>query len=222
MKCIPHMQMSLWQGASVLMLCSLIGSESVEAKLDMPRHESSASHSHLLPVFSQQLGFNLPEGWRKAYHEERAGMFMAEFVPEQEALNQWSALFCVQGFKDMAESVSPEQFLDAMAETYQASCDGEVVYQKLGDTQVDGHDGFQAILGCTTMPNVHGATQFNPTAFTSHPQGEIGYYTVVSGDKDLYLLHKSMRGEVFSADEPPLQAANSADFISALAPFSLK
>ncbi|ABK49696.1 MULTISPECIES: hypothetical protein [Shewanella] len=222
MKCIPHMQMRLWQGASVLMLCSLIGSESVEAKLDMPRHESSASHSHVLPVFSQQLGFNLPEGWRKAYHEERAGMFMAEFVPEQEALNQWSALFCVQGFKDMAESVSPEQFLDAMAETYQASCDGEVVYQKLGDTQVDGHDGFQAILGCTTMPNVHGATQFNPTAFTSHPQGEIGYYTVVSGDKDLYLLHKSMRGEVFSADKPPLQAANSADFISALAPFSLK
>lgn len=123
MKCIPHMQMRLWQGASVLMLCSLIGSESVEAKLDMPRHESSASHSHVLPVFSQQLGFNLPEGWRKAYHEERAGMFMAEFVPEQEALNQWSALFCVQGFKDMAESVSPEQFLDAMAETYQASCD---------------------------------------------------------------------------------------------------
>ncbi|MDH0450050.1 MULTISPECIES: hypothetical protein [unclassified Shewanella] len=222
MKCIPHMQMRLWQGASVLMLCSLIGSESVEAKLDMPRHESSASHSHVLPVFSQQLGFNLPEGWRKAYHEERAGMFMAEFVPEQEALNQWSALFCVQGFKDMAESVSPEQFLDAMAETYQASCDGEVVYQKLGDTQVDGHDGFQAILGCTTMPNLHGATQFNPTAFTSHPQGEIGYYTVVSGDKDLYLLHKSMRGEVFSADKPPLQAANSADFISALAPFSLK
>lgn len=222
MKCIPHMQMRLWQGASVLMLCSLIGSESVEAKLDMPRHESNASHSHVLPVFSQQLGFNLPEGWRKAYHEERAGMFMAEFVPEQEALNQWSALFCVQGFKDMAESVSPEQFLDAMAETYQASCDGEVVYQKLGDTQVDGHDGFQAILGCTTMPNVHGATQFNPTAFTSHPQGEIGYYTVVSGDKDLYLLHKSMRGEVFSADKPPLQAANSADFISALAPFSLK
>lgn len=222
MKCIPHMQMRLWQGASVLMLCSLIGSESVEAKLDMPRHESSASHSHVLPVFSQQLGFNLPEGWRKAYHEERAGMFMAEFVPEQEALNQWSALFCVQGFKDMAESVSPEQFLDAMAETYQASCDGEVVYQKLGDTQVDGHDGFQAILGCTTMPNVHGATQFNPMAFTSHPQGEIGYYTVVSGDKDLYLLHKSMRGEVFSADKPPLQAANSADFISALAPFSLK
>lgn len=74
MKCIPHMQMRLWQGASVLMLCSLIGSESVEAKLDMPRHESSASHSHVLPVFSQQLGFNLPEGWRKAYHEERAGI----------------------------------------------------------------------------------------------------------------------------------------------------
>lgn len=222
MKCIPHSRMGLLQGAGILILCGLIGSESVEAKLDMPLVESGASHTHVLPIFSQKLGFSLPTGWRQAYHEERAGMFIAEFVPEQEALNQWSALFCVQGFKDMAESVSPEQFLDAMAETYQASCDGEVIYQKLGDTQVDGHKGFQAILGCTTMPNVHGATQFNSSAFTSPPQGEIGYYTVVSGSKDLYLLHKSMRGEVFLADKPPLQAANSADFISALAPFSLK
>ena len=222
MKCIPHSRMGLLQGAGILMLCGLIGSESVEAKLDMPLVESGASHTHVLPIFSQKLGFSLPTGWRQAYHEERAGMFTAEFVPEQEALNQWSALFCVQGFKDMAESVSPEQFLDAMAETYQASCDGEVIYQKLGDTQVDGHKGFQAILGCTTMPNVHGATQFNSSAFTSHPQGEIGYYTVVSGSKDLYLLHKSMRGEVFLADKPPLQVANSADFISALAPYTLK
>lgn len=222
MKCIPHSRMGLLQGAGILMLCGLIGSESVEAKLDMPLVESGASHTHVLPIFSQKLGFSLPTGWRQAYHEERAGMFMAEFVPEQEALYQWSALFCVQGFKDMAESVSPEQFLDAMAETYQASCDGEVIYQKLGDTQVDGRKGFQAILGCTTMPNVHGATQFNSSAFTSPPQGEIGYYTVVSGSKDLYLLHKSMRGEVFLADKPPLQVANSADFISALAPYTLK
>lgn len=222
MKCIPHSRMGLLQGAGILMLCGLIGSESVEAKLDMPLVESGAPHTHVLPIFSQKLGFSLPTGWRQAYHEERAGMFMAEFVPEQEALNQWSALFCVQGFKDMAESVSPEQFLDAMAETYQASCDGEVIYQKLGDTQVDAHKGFQAILGCTTMPNVHGATQFNSSAFTSPPQGEIGYYTVVSGSKDLYLLHKSMRGEVFLADKPPLQVANSADFISALAPYTLK
>mgnify|MGYP007025808314 CR=1 FL=1 len=125
----------LFQGASVLLLCSLIGSEPVQATLDMPRSESGAAHTHVLPVFGQQLGFNLPAGWKQAYHEEQAGMFMAEFVPEQEALTQWSALFCVQGFKDMAESISPERFLDAMAETYKSTCDGEVVYQKLGESR---------------------------------------------------------------------------------------
>ena len=36
-------------------------------------------------------------------------MFMAEYVPEQEAIPV-GALFCVQGFKDMAESISPERF----------------------------------------------------------------------------------------------------------------
>ncbi|MCS6127291.1 hypothetical protein G3485_09825 [Shewanella baltica] len=212
----------LFQGASVLLLCSLIGSEPVQATLAMPRSESGAAHTHVLPVFGQQLGFNLPAGWKQAYHEEQAGMFMAEYVPEQEALAQWSALFCVQGFKDMAESISPERFLDAMAQTYKSTCDGEVVYQKLGDTEVDGHAGFHAILGCTAMPNLHGVTPQNPKAYASTPQGEIGYYTVVSGNKDLYLLHKSMRGAVFSADKPPLQADNSQDFISTLVPFSLK
>lgn len=222
MKLALSARVGVIQGISVLLLCGLMGSESAQATLDKPRGGDYASHSHVLPVFGQQLGFNLPSGWKQAHYEERDGVFMAEFVPELEALNQWNTLFCVQGFKGMAESASPKQFLDAMAEAYQAACDGEVVYQKLGATQVDGHEGFQAILGCTTMPHVHGATQFNPSAFTSNPQGEIGYYTVVSGKKDLYLLHKSMRGDVFSADKPPLQAANSADFISALGPFSLK
>ncbi|EGM70845.1 hypothetical protein [Shewanella sp. HN-41] len=222
MKLALGARVGVLQGISVLLLCSLMGSESVQATSDMPRGEGYAPHNHVLPVFGQQLGFNLPSGWKQAHYEERAGVFMAEFVPELEALNQWSTLFCVQGFRDMAQSVNPEQFLDAMAATYQSSCEGEVVYQKLGNTEVDGHEGFHAILGCTAMVNVHGATQFNPEAYTSNPQGEIGYYTVVNGEKDLYLLHKSMRGDVFSADKPPLQAANSADFISALGPFSLK
>ena len=56
---------------------------------------------------------------------------------------------------------------------------------------------FMRFLGCTAMPNMHGVTPLNPKAYASTPQGEIGYYTVVSGNKDLYLLHKSMRGAVF-------------------------
>lgn len=212
----------LFQASGVFLLGSFWGTDPAQAKLDMPRDDGGVAHTHVLPVFGQQLGFTLPPGWKQAHHEERAGMFTAEFVPEQEALTQWSALFCVQGFKDMAQSVSPERFLDAMAETYKSSCEGEVVYQKLGETQIDGHGGFHAILGCTTMPNVHGVTQFNPKAYASNPQGEIGYYTAVSGDNDLYLLHKSIRGAVFTLDKPPLQADNSGEFMSALVPFSLK
>lgn len=201
---------------------ALLSTMPAQATFESLSGNAPASHHHVLPIFGQKVSFNLPQGWKKAHFEEHSDMVTAEFVPEQEALSQWSSLFCVQGFKGMASNVSPERFLDAMAQTYESSCQGEVIYQKLGDTQVDGREGYHAILGCTTMPNVHGAYQAETiSSYTTEPKGEIGHYTVVSGDVDLYLLHKSIRGAVFDASKPPLHAESSSEFMSAVTPFSL-
>ena len=212
----------IYQCLAVLALTGGVHSAVVHAELETVKPDPNKQHQHQLPVFEQTVGFNLPKGWKQAYHEQQAGMFTAEFIPEQEALTHWSSLFCVQGFKGLADSVEPEQFLDSMAETYKHSCQGEVIYQKLGSTDVDGLDAYHGILGCTKMPDQHKADIVNKEAYRSTPQGEIGHYTVVSGSKDVYLLHKSMRGDVFAADAPPLKADNHDAFIAAMVPFNVR
>lgn len=176
---------------------------------------------HELAIFSQEVSFNLPKGWKLAFNEQQAGMYAAEFVPSSQQLRSWSSMFCVQGFEGLSENIQPEAFLDSLATAYRETCEGEVIYNKLGESEVDGLEGFSAILGCTRMPDTHKATRLTATGTASVPQGEIGHYTAISGVDDLYLLHQSKRGDVFSADKPPLESLNHREFMSAISPLRL-
>ena len=93
-----------------------------------------------------------------AFNEKRGDMTMAEFVPSDESLNNWSRLVCMQGFKGLADDVEPEQFLNSMADTYRQHCQGQVIYQQLGSSKVDGLEAVHGLLGCTSMPNIHSAS----------------------------------------------------------------
>ncbi|WP_049772134.1 hypothetical protein [Shewanella sediminis] len=177
--------------------------------------------SHKLPIFSQEVSFNLPGEWKLAFNKQQAGMYAAEFVPSGQQLRAWSSLFCVQGFEGLSENIEPEAFLDSLATAYAETCEGEVIYNKLGETEVDSLEGFSAILGCTRMPDTHKATRLTANGKTSVPQGEIGHYTAISGVDDLYLLHQSKRGDLFSVDNPPLESLNHREFMSAISPLRL-
>ncbi|WP_119968391.1 hypothetical protein [Shewanella japonica] len=161
-----------------------------------------------LSIFSNKVSFVLPTGWKMAFNAERGTMYKAEFVPAGESLSDWSDLFCIQGFEGLADNIESAQFLDNFADTYQQSCQGEVVYNQLGMTQIGGKEAYHGIIGCTAMKNLYGG------ATSRKQQGEIGYYAVIKDTDDLYLMHKSMRGSVFSQSNPPLNASNHRDFIS--------
>ncbi len=176
---------------------------------------------HELPIFSQQVSFNLPKGWKLAFNEQQAGMYAAEFVPANQELRAWSSMFCVQGFEGLSENIQPEEFLDSLATAYRETCEGDVIYTKLGENEVDGLEGFSAILGCTRMPDTHKTTRLTATGTASVQQGEIGHYTAISGVEDLYLLHQSKRGDVFSSDKPPLESLNHRAFMAAISPLRL-
>ncbi|MCE9685580.1 hypothetical protein LZP73_05040 [Shewanella sp. AS16] len=172
-----------------------------------------------LTGFSQKLGFNLPQGWKRASNETQVNMIQAEFVPQEQTLGSWSSMICVQSFKGLAAEVTAEQFLDRLAISYRDVCRGELVYQKLGETQVDGHPGFQAIMGCTELV-LQSDAKLQPAP--AEPRGEIGYYAAILGQVDLYLLHKSDRREVFNLRQVPLAATNYRDFVATIQPLSLK
>ena len=168
-----------------------------------------------LTDFARKFGVLPPLEWKLAFHEVQGEMCMAEFIPMNETLNDWSGLVCMQGFKGLAEDIEPERFLDTMAETYRKNCEGELVYQQLGSLKVDGLEAVHGLLGCTNMPNIHHASIFNNESYVTAPKGEMGYYTVVAGEEDLYLIHKSMRVDVFRADNPPITATNYREFMTA-------
>ncbi|WP_299793470.1 hypothetical protein [uncultured Shewanella sp.] len=183
--------------------------------------DSGSQVKHTLPIFSQELSFNLSGEWRLAFNQQQAGMYAAEFVPSDQQLSSWSSLFCVQGFEGLSDNIEPEAFIDSLATAYAETCEGEVIYNKLGESEVDGLEGFSAILACTRMPDTHRATRYTATGITSVPQGEIGHYTAISGVDDLYLLHQSRRGELFSADDPPMEWLKQNNVMSAISPVRL-
>lgn len=150
----------------------------------------ASSTAHQLTIFKQQLGLHFPTDWRLAYSEQSGNMFSAEFVPQQEMLTSWSSLYCIQGFKGMADGIEPEEFLDTFAANYQQVCEGEMQYNKLGATQIEGKESFSAMLTCSKMPHTHKGKSGQGVGM-----GEIGHYTVISGSEDLFLLHQSARGE---------------------------
>ncbi|MCL1142420.1 hypothetical protein [Shewanella gaetbuli] len=177
-------------------------------KIKMPKDVQQLSD------FASQFGFLPPLSWKLAFNEMQGDMFIAEFIPANETLNDWSGLICMQGFKGLADEISAQQFLDSMADKYNEHCQGSLVYNALGSSKVAGLDAVHGILGCTAMPDIHNATVFVKDSFKTIPKGEIGFFTVVSGEKDLYLLHKSMRVAVFRENQPPLNENNYREFMT--------
>lgn len=179
------------------------------------------SASNQLAIFSQTIHFSLPLDWKLAFSQQQGAMYSAEFVPNTQSLHSWSSMLCVQGFKGMAENIEPQTFIETMAEVYLESCQGEMVFEPLVSSALNGHETARAIIGCTNMPNTH-IKSVDGIAFKENSTlGEIGYYMAVRGKHDLFLIHKSVRGDAFNKDNPPFQAENYQEFLSTNLPISL-
>ncbi|WP_211826671.1 hypothetical protein [Kistimonas asteriae] len=164
----------------------------------------------VIPIYSQRLAFRLPTDWKPAFQDQKSNMFMIEFTPKNETIQSWSNMFSVQGFKNLASKANSEQFLDNLASRFQATCGEYLVYEKIGSPIIDGFKSTTAILGCSKLPDSH------PTG-VKKGQSEIGYYYSIQGKKDIYLIHKSVRGDAFDPTSTPLTRENIASFI---APFN--
>lgn len=202
---------------SVLFCCSF----SVNAYASEATDSSFNKTPKLLPIFSQKLSFFLPNDWKLAYTHLEDGMFSAEFLPQSEGLHNWSSMVCIQGFEGLSANIAPEEFLDTMVDTYRESCSGEVIYQRVDDEYINGYQTASAIIGCTQMPNSH-LNELQIDFYSEPPHlSEIGFYTAVSGERDLYLIHKSLRGAEFKAITAPIEKTNYREFMSTVSPINL-
>ena len=168
----------------------------------------------VIPIYSQRIAFRLPTTWKAASHDQNANVFLIEFTPNNENINSWSNLVSVQGFRNLAERGNSEQFLDSLASRFEAVCGENVVYEKIDALLIDGYKSTTAILGCSDLPSDQ------PTDI-GRGQSEIGYYFSIEGEKDIYLIHKSIRGSAFEVEEPPFNKDNISSFIQEFMPIEL-
>jgi hypothetical protein len=129
-------------------------------------------------------------------------------------------MLCIQAFKGMGQYASPEVFLGEIVNSYEHNCQGELIYDKLGDKLVDNQQAFHGLVSCSRLPFMHLGLS-NQDTFESQIEGEVGYFSVARLGDDLLMLHKSMRCASFSQDNLPLTKENYAEFITNLKTLSL-
>ncbi len=137
-------------------------------------------------IYGQSLTVSLPLDWKKVRDRELGGMHSVEFVPEGQTMAEWQEIICLQGFEGMASRVDVSEFLDAFAARYQESCQGDWIFDSFGE--MTEAQGVHAVIGCSRITNQHS------TGGKSRYLAEMGYFQVLAGPRDLYLLHRSTRG----------------------------
>lgn len=168
----------------------------------------------VIPIYEQKVSFHLPKTWKAAFKDQKPGMFMIEFTPKNEEIKSWKNLLSIQGFKGLSSKLTSSQFLDILASNFKRVCGENTIYNKLDPMKIDGYVSSTAILGCSNMPDSH------PTGL-SKGQSEIGYYYSIQGEKDIYLIHRSIRGESFSINNSPLHKKNILASIKPMMPIEL-
>lgn len=171
-------------------------------------------------VFANEMAFSLPKTWKQAFHQVEGNMASFEFIPQASSMNQWQEMLCIQGFKGMGQYASPEVFLGEIVNSYKHNCQGELIYDKLGDTLVDNQEAFHGLVSCSRLPFMHQGLS-NQDTFESQIEGEVGYFSVARLGDDLLMLHKSMRGASFSQDNIPLTKDSYPEFITELKTLTL-
>lgn len=149
-----------------------------------------------IPIFSQKLRFKLPISWQRAHTSQNEKSFVIEFIPKDEAIDNWENLFSIQGFKDFNPDVTPLDVANSVANNFIKNCPQSAIYTKIGERVLNGHQAFLAIIGCSEMPQDHASN-------LKKGMSEISYYVFVKGTKDLYFAQKSIRGTGFAPEKFP-------------------
>lgn len=169
-----------------------------------------------VPIFSQTLAFTLPAGWKLGFENVGESIHVVEYVPEGQTVENWREMITLQGFRDVDRNppLTPKGFLGLKVLDHRKVCGERVVAISIGDLRVDGHDAHAAIIGCGSVP------ADRPYGLKKG-QGEVAYFIAIRGRKDMYLIHRAMRGPEFDPRSPPITPANGPQLMGELEPIKL-
>ncbi len=177
-----------------------------------------------IPVYSQKIFMGLPSrSWQPVF-ESHDPSYRIEFIPSNEASEDWKNLISIQGFRGFVKNFyrsadeAPKSLLALYSftfrESYESKCpEGKFVFEPAGEVDINTDNYLGFIMGCLVPSKIK-------TAVKDMNNGELGYYILIEGSEDLYLIHKAVRAEEVSLLES-LNKANAAEFISSIEPIRL-
>lgn len=167
-----------------------------------------------IQIFSQKLRFRLPHDWKHAFTDQNAKLYLVEFIPKAEQKENWTNLYSIQGHKDFNPAIKPEDVSDKIARAFYNTCPETTIYSKIGAKLIHKHEAFFAVIGCSKMPK-------DDKTGLKKGMAEISYYAFIKGKRDLYIIHKSVRGEGFAPDKLPKYVEQSIKDLKYFFPMEL-
>lgn len=168
---------------------------------------------NIIPMYGDGVLFSLPPGWKKTYQQRNDNVAIVEFLPSGQTLEGWREMITVQAVRNPPAQVTPRSFMDLMAGKMRESCGATAVNIALGGLKIDGHPAFSAIMGCGAQPH--------PTAGAKAGHGEVAYYLVVRGTKDMLIFQRAVRGPGFNSATSPIRPDNASALHNAFLPIKI-
>lgn len=135
------------------------------------------------PVFSQLIAFSLPTGFVTVSENAQGGLYMREAIPKGETVNNWTRMFTLSGFKDLAKN--PQLDLVTFSNLYMKQmvkkCSPNATGKRLADLKVGEHDALIYFVSCASV-NYSGTAQSEQTLFLSI-KGESDYYMILLAER---------------------------------------
>lgn len=155
------------------------------------------------PIYSELVLHQLPTSWNPSPADQRemGPTSTRTYIPKGQTLADWKDMFIVQAASGWSKNWmnTPESFLRGLGQSHRAMCGADAIFEPLGETLVDGHPAYRAIIGCASHPGQPG-------------MAEINYFVAVRGTNDLYVFQRGMRVKRFDLGSPPM----TADTVGAL------
>jgi len=146
-------------------------------------------------VFNQNISFLLPENWKYAYKEEKGqpvNFVLLEFIPEDEGITSWNDFFSIQVANNIPAEFTPQLILRLEAKTIAKICRDKTIFQYVQTTEAENGTS-HAFIGCANSP-------FDlPTIGIKKGMAELGYYTVIKKQNNIYIFKRSIRTKTITS-----------------------
>lgn len=143
-----------------------------------------------IQLYSQKMEFELPLTWKLASKGQIPTGFLIELVPTDETIKSWSNLFSIMALKGSASSGDMSLMANKIAQGFVKICPKSAIFSDFGLTKIDGYVTNLSVVGCAILPS---GDEFG----AKKGQSELYYYMHMKGDKDVYVLYKSIRADGF-------------------------